>query len=129
MQDECDGENVGDVQSDCRQRDNGVECRRRSDVDQRQDEAHHGYKAESIERHFELRVDLEKVSTLSSPPSGLEQSRLTLAKAFENGRPWSRAKAQVNREAEAKALKSPTKIIKKMATMKIFVAATEFVAK
>jgi len=74
-------------------------------------------------------VDLEKVSALSSPPGELEQSRLTLAKVFENGRPWSRAKAQVNREAEAKALKSPTKIIKKMATMKIFVAATEFVAK
>jgi len=41
----------------------------------------------------------------------------------------SRAKAQVNRETEAKALKSAMAIIKKMALIKIFVAATEFVAK
>lgn len=41
----------------------------------------------------------------------------------------SRAKAQVNREIEAKLLNVVIKKIKKIAMMKIFVAATEFVAK
>jgi len=54
---------------------------------------------------------------------------LTLAKTVENGRPWSRAKAQVNRDTEAKVLKRETDIIKRIATINIFVAATDLTAK
>ena len=48
---------------------------------------------------------------------------------MENGKPLSRAKAQVNRETEAKVLKIDTKPIRKIKLMNVFVAATEFVAK
>ena len=74
-------------------------------------------------------MNLEKISPLSTPAAYIKELRLTLAKVFENGKPLSRAKAQVNRETEAKELKSETKVTKKTPMMRTFDAATEFVAK
>ena len=68
-------------------------------------------------------------SALSTPAAYIKELRLNLAKIFENGKPLSRAKAQVNRETEAKELKSEMKVTKKTPMMRMFVAATEFVAK
>jgi len=52
-----------------------------------------------------------------------------LASVFENGRPSSRAKAQVSRETEARLLKSATKKIKQIAAIRILVPGTDFIAK
>lgn len=61
--------------------------------------------------------------------SGILNLGWILAKVFENGKPLSRTKAHVNRETDAKALNSATATIKKIAIMRMFVAATDFVVR
>jgi hypothetical protein len=52
----------------------------------------------------------------------------TFEKTLENGKPPSLAKAQANRDTDARLLKFPTMVTIKIMEINVFVALTDFVA-